>query len=245
MKDNILTKLSALLFLWVCAFLLPWYVSVSLMATLVVLRLIRVIEPVNERLRSAFDRYALYLLLLFMALIVVNAVFIHGGASFALFGLVTLHEAGAMFGLATASRLGLLATATLLFFVSTPLRELVTFLQTAGLPPTIASMILLSLHFVQTIPAKIDRVYLAQEARGAPVRGTLVARIRSFGTLLTPLVLSAIVESLQRGMALELRGALWSPTKPVRRWRFSAPALVFIFLAVAVVVLKVLQWLTP
>ncbi len=239
MQRSIAAKLSLLLFFWVCAFALEWNLILPLIGILVVARWTIPFRPVTDRLARAWNKFLLYLLLLFIALMAVNALFIKGGAVLLEFGPLRFHSEGAIFGLATAARVGLLSLATLLMFISTPLKNLVKFLQAWGLSPSIAMVILQALFFVQKLPSRIDQILLAQEARGANVRGNVLARARSLTALLAPLVLSSILESLQRGLALELRGALHAvPGADRERPAIPIEAYVLVLLAIIILLLR-------
>jgi energy-coupling factor transport system permease protein len=98
-----------------------------------------------------------------------------------------------------------------MFFISTPLKVLISYLQDNGLPPYLVLMLLLTLHFIDQLPSRIHQIFLAQEARGAPVDAGVLSRTKALLSILSPLVLSSIVESIERGTALELRGFLNGP----------------------------------
>lgn len=123
----------------------------------------------------------------------------------------SLYEEGLLFGLRTASRLILLSFSILMFFISTPLTVLIDYLQNKGLPTYFVLMLLLSLHFIDQLPSRIHQIFLAQQARGAPVDAGVFSRTKALLSILSPLVLSSIVESIERGTALELRGFLNRP----------------------------------
>jgi energy-coupling factor transport system permease protein len=119
---------------------------------------------------------------------------------------IRFYADGIEFGLTTSSRLASLSTTLMLLFLSTPVRELLSFLQQVALPSSFIVIVFLALHFIGQLPHRMAQIFTAQEARGAAVRGTLFARIKAFFWILSPLVLSSIVETVDRGTALELRG---------------------------------------
>lgn len=158
---------------------------------------------------------------------------------------VSLYEGGIAFGLRTGSRLLLMTTALLVLFGSTPLSLITSFLRQAGVPHQIVTTIHLTVHFVASMPSRIERIYAAQEARGAPVRARFLSRMLSLTTVFSPLVLSSIVESIERGKALELRGynsssdkGLSSPSPDKRTVSF----LTVLFLLLSIIALS-LPWL--
>lgn len=158
---------------------------------------------------------------------------------------ISLYEDGLAFGLRTGSRLLLMTTTLLVLFGSTPLSSITSFLRQAGVPHQVVTTIHLTVHFVAAMPSRIERIYAAQEARGAPVRARFLSRMLSLTTLFSPLVLSSIVESIERGKALELRGYNSSTDKGVS---YASPDkrtvsfLTMLFLFLSIVALS-LPWL--
>jgi energy-coupling factor transport system permease protein len=164
---------------------------------------------------------------------------------------ISIYEAGIAFGIRTGVRLLLMTSALMMLFGSTPLAGITSFLHQAGVPHQIVMTVHLTVHFVASMPARIERIYAAQEARGAPVRARFLSRMFSLTSIVSPLILSSIVESIERGKALELRGysgtSPWSPgaddstpDRPARRTDVSFLTAVFLFLSL---VSLLLPWL--
>jgi energy-coupling factor transporter transmembrane protein EcfT len=152
-----------------------------------------------------------------------------------------LYAEGLEFGLTVGTRVMLLSLSILLFFTSTSLKELSFLLLNAGIPTSIVTIILLSSHLVEQLPSRISQIFSAQEARGAPVKSHIVARARSFFSVLSPLVLSSLAESIERGTALELRG--FRGQLKIRKSgveKLSFPGYVFLLLGVLALLWKVL-----
>lgn len=233
---------------WVCAFTLPSPIQASLCIILIVARyVVPQLRPVTPRSDKAFSRFILYSIVVATFVIVLNGLLIREGpVSFAVAGL-SLHREGLFFGARTASRLLLLSFSILLFFISTSLPRLIQYLQEQGFPASFALVLLLTLHFLDQLPARIHQIFLAQQARGAPVDSGMLSRTKALFSILSPLVLSSIVESIERGTALELRGFLQRPqaapaasqSKPQVDWL----TVIIILLAVAVLALRIVQWL--
>jgi len=156
--------------------------------------------------RRAFRRFLAYALLLAILVISLNAVFTKGGPSAGSLGPLRFDVNGIAFGIRVSTRLILMSAAILLFFASTPLRLFAQYLEGSGVPMVFTSVLLLSLDFLEHIPSRVNQIFTAQESRGAPVREGLRARLVSLLTVLGPLVLSALVESIERSHALALRG---------------------------------------
>lgn len=206
MDLSINDKFSILLFFLAVALAAP---AEAAIASVVIVLVGRALAPPFRPLPLAsarrFSTVFLSLVLLAFVMTLVNGVLLREGDVFIVAG-VPLYEGGIRFGIKTGSRLLLIATSLLVFFGSVSIPRLASSLHRAGLPTQIVMTVLLTVHFLETIPERITGIFSAQEARGAPVRSSLNRRVRSFFSILTPLILSGIVESIERGTALELRG---------------------------------------
>ena len=206
------SKIALVVLLWVCAFALPWLVQIALCLLLIIARyVLPPFRPLSKRSASAFSKFIIYSITVALLVVSLNALFIRTGSIIGSVLGFSFYEDGFLFGLRTASRLILLSFSILMFFISTPLKVLISYLQDKGLPPYLVLMLLLTLHFIDQLPSRIHQIFLAQEARGAPVDAGVLSRTKALLSILSPLVLSSIVESIERGTALELRGFLNRP----------------------------------
>ena len=241
-------KFAFVLLLWVCAFTLPWTIQASLCVVLIIARYaVLPLRPATPRSAKAFSKFILYSIAVATIVVLLNGLLIREGrVSVTLFG-IPLYEEGLLFGARTASRLLLLSFSILLFFISTPLPDLISYLQGKGLPPYIALVLLLTLHFLDQLPARIHQIFVAQQARGAPVDSGIVSRTKALFSILSPLVLSSIVESIERGTALELRGFLQrpQPVPAIDRGESHTDwfTVLLIVLALTVLAYRIVQWL--
>ncbi|MEP0823669.1 MAG: hypothetical protein HRF44_12555 [Ignavibacterium sp.] len=203
---SISDKLCILVFFLTVALAAPAEAAiVSVIIVLLGRRLAPPFRPLAQASGRRFLPVFLSLVLLAFVMTIVNGLLLQEGKVFIVAGL-PLYEAGIRFGVKTGSRLLLIATSLLVFFGSVTIPHLASSLHRAGLPTQIVMTVLLTVHFLETIPERITRIFSAQEARGAPVRSRLDRRLKSFLSILSPLILSGIVESIDRGTALELRG---------------------------------------
>lgn len=250
MTIGIPEKLALTLFLVVAAVTLPWNISALLIAALLSARtLIPALRPLDQTARRRFRKIFFLLLSLVAVMTAVNSVLVKSGEVWAEVAGIRLFEGGLLFGLTTGCRLLLIASAFLVLFGSTSIGAFADYLNHVGIPGPIATTALLSLHFLDHLPERIQQIFIAQESRGAPLRGNLVARIRSFFLLLSPLVLSSIVESIERGMALELRGfhlgiSLRTASGPEHR-HWSLITVVLLAFSIILVVYQLALWLIP
>lgn len=213
-RIDLSAKLALVVLLWVCAFTLPWEYQASLCLLVIAGRFtFPSFKPQSERSSTAFSKFLLYSVAVAFFVILLNSMFIRGNSTYGSILGLNLYSEGLSFGLKTSARLLLLTYSILVFFISTPLKELIRFLQEKGLSPSFTLILLLTLHFLDHLPVRIHQIFLAQQARGAPVDAGIISRSRALLSLLSPLVLSSIVESIDRGTALELRGFLNRPDK--------------------------------
>ncbi len=241
-------KLAFVLFCWVTAVLAPLAVQIALLAILVPLPLFLPAWTLpTERARRTARRFLLFLLTLGAALVVVNGILFPGGAPAITLGRLRLSTPGCQFGLLVALRLALLSGSVLLFFLSTPMRVIADFIEERGLPPALALLTMLSVQTVERLPDRVRDILVAQEARGAPVRGSLFNRFRSLLAVLGPLTVSSLAESIERSHAFALRGLGTARTLPSyttaplsSRWTWPLLALSMI-----TVIWRMFTWIMP
>jgi len=242
MRFDLPAKSASLLFFLLVPFALPWLGNLALVVLLVVLRsAVPGLKPYSSTAARRFRKAVFYLAVAACVMILANSFLLRKGEALPLVGGLTLFADGLQFGLAVGCRFVALGTALLLFFSSTPVPAIADALHDAGMPFQIVVTLLLTLHFLDQLPARIDQIFTAQEARGAPVRSHFVARLRSFFSILSPLVLSSIVESIDRGMALELRG--FGNAEPARESERSDRHMSFLFVTFLLLSLFTLLWM--
>ena len=201
------SKFSFSISLAILAFLLPWYISLSSIPFIILLeRFTTPFRPISIPAHRTFLRLILYLSALGLVIVCMNGLLIAGDGRILQIWRLNLSWEGIEFGLNVSGRLVLLSIAIFLFFVSTPIKEFADFLGHIGLPGKVVTIILLTTFYLEQLPTRIKQIFWAPEARGAPIRANIALRIRSFFSILAPLTLASLVESIERGMALELRG---------------------------------------
>jgi len=122
---------------------------------------------------------------------------------------------GLLAGLAQVYRLVLLVTvASLLTYTTSPaqlshgLEAMLGPLARLGLPVRELAMVLtIALRFVPTLFEEVDKITMAQRARGADIRtGGLWRRLRSRGPVFVPILVSAFRRAEELATAMEARG---------------------------------------
>lgn len=249
MLSRIEEKLALTLFLLLCTFASSLEIHcILLFCLLIVRKAVPSLRPLSAESSRRFRKFFWYFLFLSTIMVLVNGALLREGPVAFNLGSLAFHFAGLLFGLETGVRILVLAVSLLIFFTSTTMKEIAGFLDRIGLPNQIVMTFLLTLHFVDQLPSQFERIFTAQEARGAPVRSTAIGRIRAFFAILTPLVLSSIVESIDRGMALELRGFHGkSHRTPVQQSSapITLPTAVLLFLSLLSLLWIILQRLLP
>ena len=248
MLSRVPEKLACTAFFIALSIAVPWQLNGLLfLVFLAIPSSVAAFRPSASEHRHRFWKFVRYILAVVLLIIILNGVFIRGGPIVISLGPASLTEEGIQFGLNTGTRLLVITTALLLFFSSTPLRSVAGYLQHTGLPSQLVMALLLTLHFLDQLPRRIQTIYTAQEARGAPVRAHLLSRARAFLTILAPLVFSSISESLDRGVALELRGFTTHTSLRIDStagaYRITWITILLLIGAVVAVAVSILQWL--
>jgi len=159
----------------------------------------------------------------------------------------SLYREGLLIALLTAARLVDLIAATFLFSFTTRPQDLAEALIQKGLSPRIGYVVQSALQIIPQTLEMVSRIQDAQRARGLETEGRLLTRARAFIPLLLPVVLSSLVATQERAMALDVRGF---GLPGARRQRYVLPdsggqrvlRWVLVALVPAAVVARILGW---
>jgi energy-coupling factor transport system permease protein len=219
---------------------LPWVAGLE-----VVLLVLVAIAGVLRRLVATA---ALIVLPIFVLLLVVQGFANPANRTVAFaVGPLAFYQEGLLIALVAALRITCLVTATFLLSFTTRPADLAEALMQRGLSPRMGYVLQSALQIIPQTLETAGRIQDAQRARGLETEGTLPRRARAYLPLLLPLVLSSLVATQERAMALEVRG-FGLPVKRVSRGVFADNALQRVFrwaLAIAVpvaIALRVLGW---
>jgi energy-coupling factor transport system permease protein len=210
--------------------------------------LVLLLSVLTRKRLEIFRRFLRYILPVILLIIVLN-VFIYPESEkwTTLLGM-RINQAGLSFGLRVSLRLSVMSTALLLFFAVTPPHLLATALLMKGTSPRLVYVFLHSLQLLITLRRKIEKIHIAQASRGLNVKGNPVKRIRAFFPMLFPLIFSYLSESLERGLALELRGLGIPGPKSyfveLRESKVERTANILLLLGTSTIILwRILRWL--
>jgi energy-coupling factor transport system permease protein len=121
-------------------------------------------------------------------------------------GPLSLYREGIGIAILTAARLVDLVAATFLFSFTTRPADFAEALMQRGLSPRLGYVVQSALQIIPQTLETADRIRDAQRARGLETEGRILRRARAFLPLLLPVVLSSLVATQERAMALEVRG---------------------------------------
>lgn len=92
------------------------------------------------------------------------------------------------------------------FVLTTKPVELVEDLEQAGFSPKIGYVISSVFQIVPQMSGTTNTIMDAQRSRGLETEGNLITRARSFLPLISPVVMSSLINTRERSIALEIRG---------------------------------------
>jgi energy-coupling factor transport system permease protein len=220
-QRNPLTKLLALGWLLVAAFLLPPLVLIGVVTAVLLIAW-------SAHLLSQLLRSLRIPAILFISILIVNALFFPGPAQRLIaIGPVGLSWEGVAFGLVSASRIAVVFLGSVLFLFTTLPDDMLEALVARGVSHRLAFVVLSAVQLVPRLQTRAAAILDAQQARGLPVTGSFRTRVRALVPLVGPIVLGSLIDVRERTFALEARafGALPGrtayrlvPDPPVDRW---------------------------
>lgn len=137
------------------------------------------------------------------------------------FGFIPIRPDGFLFGLTIALQVLLLSIVGG-FWISVPKDEFVESLIRLRLPSWSLLLLMQSAAIAGTVSRRISAVYLAQRARGIPVSGSFISRVRAFPSVLMPVVIGTLIEAEERVPSLVNRGFGSVAPLPTARQKFSS-----------------------
>lgn len=125
---------------------------------------------------------------------------------FPVFGQVVFYEEGLLFALLILFRILVLMLALLSVIVTTHPKRLMISLTEKRMPDKLAYVFLAALQFIPQMRKRAGAIVDAQQARGLDTEANLRRRVRSLLALLGPLLISMLIATETRALALESRG---------------------------------------
>ena len=139
-------------------------------------------------------------------------------------GVITFYKEGMLF----ATRIGCNILNMLLsfgiFVLTTSPQELVDELEKSGFSPRFGNVINSVFQILPQMMATKDTITDAQRSRGMETEGNLRVRIKAFLPLISPVVMSSLINTRERAIALDVRGfgrkqkKTWLYDRPKYKW---------------------------
>ncbi|MBQ0004583.1 MAG: energy-coupling factor transporter transmembrane protein EcfT [Clostridiales bacterium] len=218
-----------------------WLFGVLIAASLVLL-------ASGKVLRSAVPLVA-FSATLIIVIFLIQGLFNHANAE-ALFsvGPLTFYKEGVLF----ACRLGLNILNMLLsfavFVLTTSPQELVDEMEKNGFSPKFGYIINSVFQILPQMMMTKDTITDAQRSRGLETEGSLGVRMKAFIPLISPVVMSSLVNTRERAIALEVRGfgrknkKTWLEDRPKHKGD-RVIGVILVLLVVLTIAGRVLGWL--
>jgi energy-coupling factor transport system permease protein len=119
---------------------------------------------------------------------------------------IDVTEGGVLYGLGMAFRILCMVITPIVLFITTPQPDFVAGLRRLGLPYKASFALAMALRFLPTVVGVGQTIVEAQRARGLdPSKGSPARRLRAYGRMLGPLVITSIRIAQQAVLAVEAR----------------------------------------
>lgn len=110
----------------------------------------------------------------------------------------------------------------ILFFLITPIKDLMYALEEKGISPTITYIILVSFQTIADLGKQAKVILDSQKARGIETEGNIFKRLVAFLPIMSPLALSAISYTEEKSIAMDAR-AFSNPTAHTHLYTLPSP----------------------
>jgi energy-coupling factor transport system permease protein len=210
-RRNPVTKLLALGWVLVAAFLLPPAILAALVVAVAV-------AAWSVGLLGALVRSLRIPAVLFASILLVNAFFFPGAQDVLLrLGPIALSREGLAFGLVSAGRLLVAFMASILFLFTTLADDLLESLVARGASHRLSFVVLSAVQMVPRLQARASAILDAQQARGLTVTGSFRHRLAALVPLVGPILLGSLIDVRERTFALEARAFGAAPRRTAYR----------------------------
>ena len=131
-----------------------------------------------------------------------------------------------------------------IFVLTTSPQELVDELEKSGFSPKFGYVINSVFQILPQMMATKDTITDAQRSRGMETDGNLLVRMKAFLPLISPVVMSSLINTRERAIALEVRGfgrkqkKTWLYDRPKCKWDPAVRG-ILVFLLVLVIVWRI------
>ncbi len=144
---------------------------------------------------------------LIIVIFLIQGLFNHSNetAFFSVFGL-TFYKEGVMYATGIGLNILNMLLSFGIFVLTTSPQELVDELEKSGFSPKFGYIINSVFQILPQMMSTKDTITDAQRSRGMETEGKLIVRMKAFLPLISPVVMSSLINTRERAIALEVRG---------------------------------------
>lgn len=121
-------------------------------------------------------------------------------------GVITFYREGVLFAVRIGCNILNMLLSFGIFVLTTSPQELVDELEKSGFSPKFGYIINSVFQILPQMMATRDVIADAQRSRGMETEGNMLVRIKAFLPLISPVVMSSLINTRERAIALEVRG---------------------------------------
>ena len=162
---------------------------------------------------------------LIVVIFLIQGLFNHDNAT-VLFsvGLITFYKEGILFAVRIGCNILNMLLSFGIFVLTTSPQELVDELEKSGFSPKLGYVINSVFQILPQMMAAKDTITDAQRSRGMETEGNLMVRMKAFLPLISPVVMSSLINTRERAIALDVRGfgrkqqKTWLYDRPKYKW---------------------------
>lgn len=199
---NPLTKLVLTLCIMICGVILPGTWDSYWILVLVIVPL-GLWGKVSKRMFQLVAKISWPLVL---SVFIIQTVFWGNGTALFEIGPIAPKIEGVLFALRSSGRIILIMSDFILFSLATRPDTLMISIKQAGVPSSLAYIVVTTLQLVPQFVTKATTILDAQRSRGMETQGNIFTRARALLPLVLPLVVGSLLEVEERAIAIEARG---------------------------------------
>jgi energy-coupling factor transport system permease protein len=156
--------------------------------------------------RNSLPVYGFVLFVLFTVIIIQGLFYVDNETILFQLGSLDFYKEGLLYAFTLSMRVINIVASFLILVLTTKPSDLVESLVRKGLSPRFGYVLLSVFQIVPQMMSTVGTITDAQRSRGMETEGKLSVRIKAFLPLIGPVVLSSLIQTKERAMALEVRG---------------------------------------
>ena len=157
-------------------------------------------------------------------------------------GALVFYREGVMYALRIGLNILNMLLSFAVFVLTTSPQELVEELEKNGFSPKFGYVINSVFQIVPQMMKTKDTIVDAQRSRGMETEGSLLVRMRAFLPLISPVVMSALINTRERAIALEVRGFGRKNKKTFINERQKFTGDMIVRLVLIILIITVIAW---